>query len=381
MAEFKKSMFGGYKKKQVEETLSQLRKDLEESSARELSLKEELLSAKEKIAATDEGKLSELKNRTFELSEEVKRLTEENIRLQKENFEIEKQLSDISKSKADSFANISKVYMRAYNSGHDIATDSKNVALSFLDNLTKEFNDAKVQSDKIVKEYEKSEGQISSLINLITECLKKNKRDTSMLVEKVKAISELYSQFDAVKNSLSAQADEEISKYDTAASEFLLHNERESEPLVRNYTKTETAEATETDNSSQVTENAPEKDNYCPPQKEETENAETTVTAEELNTTIENSKKTDTDITETASERTAVNPVVTIKDIEDSETEKPLNTSVFSKNTVHNIHNQIEEKNRQKNSGFTQHGPKSKLTPEERQELIRKAMLKYSGNN
>ena len=365
---FKKSAFGGYNKKAVDEAVEKLNEEVARLEASEKELQRrleqsdvrmtELEQIYRKASELDTEHNAELEQRNREQQDEIDRLNRmiedmrtENTRLTKDNHALASRADSADKQYYELMSSsISKIYMRAYNSGHEIAVESENMVLAFLDEAQRMFQVAEEQANDAITEYENTGNELKGLISHVNECLRKVETETEQLLEKAHAVSGILGQMNLVKEQVCASSEAIINEYEQNASEFLM-KEWGAEPEDKKEGK---AEAEKVIGLTEVLETEPE---------ELKEIMEDQTEPEELKGIMEDRTEPE-ELKETMENQTE--PEELKQNMENSKAPEVLPVDT------------IGEEN--KNNSFTQFGTKSKISSEERQELIRKAMLKYSGS-
>lgn len=336
MSNLKKAFIGGYKKSAVDEIINALNEKLEkaEYDGKQTSRKLDI----------SESKIAELENQI------------EQLRLENEN---------LKKSNNNVFGDIAKVYKRAYDAGYGIVSESKDTTVNFLNDIYNRFDDSLEDTEKTLAKYDDIKSGIDQALSALNEGLRDIADSTSMILDKARSFSGVYGQMKDIMLSAMKDSENSLKEYENYSSEFLAVRKTaeaengfpSDEPAVMQIIKEEPAEPS----------------------------AQTPVTAYAENET-ENNPQSDgiadsTGLNETVGTAEAHTPSDSAESVEPTAPVAPTEPA------VHAGHNDPApakpapaQVHTNRSAEFTQFGRKTKISPEDRNELIRKALMKNAGN-
>ena len=279
------------------------------------------------------AEISALNKKIEESEAEKKRLMHEAESAESRVSELEKQISELIAANEDFktekqendkiYGDIAKIYKRAYGAGREIVCDSRETAAELLKKIEKHFDSTMSETAGMIDEYETIQRDIADIFSRLNEKLSYTADSAAAMLDKAKAFAEIYGSIKGTVEKSSETAERLLAEYDTAAAEFTVQ-----------------------DLPTENVHNAPEQAE-SQPEPAESENKIFTVKPHLVTPASADSTVSEVP-TEQAEER-----------VEERVEEKPEND---------------------KNSSFTQFGRKSKISAEDRSELLRKALLKNGGN-
>lgn len=330
MESLKKSFFGGYKKEAVNNTLEALNKKISDLEAGNKRLQFK--------ADADAVKIAKLEDALAEYSAENKRLKDE------------------ADESSPVFKSIAKVYERAYGVGSDIVKNSKSVANDMLNEVDESVVNVLNGTKGIVNDCEELHCDFKEILKNLSDSLNKVAQNADIMLEKARLFNSIHTDLESVAEKARSENEKIFESYEASAAEFISFNNK-------------TQEAEETEASSDY---------------QEAEEAITELTQEESfeaiaeeniqAATLEDNEEIAIIPSQTAiaeeSEEFEISPIVPLpvqsaEFVEEAEEEltTPEATAQISVKAV--------------GSGdFTQFGRKSKLSAQDRSELLRKALLK-----
>lgn len=318
MSNFKKSFFGGYKKSEVDAAVSELNTKLEACDADRKRLQREAQNAQSRIADL-ENKLSELRAENEKLNSG--RIHSETV-----------------------FNEIARIYKRAYGAGREIVCDSKETAQRLLNDIDARFDEMMGQTRGIIDEYETVHRDMDQLFETLSRDISGVAQTAAHMLERAKAFTGIYGQMKSTIDSAQEDTDRLLAEYDVQASEFLNSDFSAAHGTADRHT-----------------EQAPASAEAVLP---ESEPAAVPIDAAEENT--------ETNPSDGRHALVAFSVRQTGEKEED--TQRP------EEKTDNTIPKADESDGRQTAGGFTQFGRKSKISEQDRSELLRKALLKNSGS-
>lgn len=287
------------------------------------------------------SEISELNKKLEEYEAEKKRLLREAENAEERVSCLEKQISELTESNkrlekeksenGELFENVAKIYKRAYGVGSEIVCDSKETAVQLLTELNEGFENAMGDTAGLIGEYEIAEREINDNFAAIGADIRKIGKSVEETLKKAKLFAEIYGKIKNTVDSSVENSERILAKYEAEASEFLaVKHESPAENTVSDVQP-------EIANAETVSEPQP-------------------AAAEE----------TEADFSETE------------KNIADDKPSQPENYRVEKFTPVKQEPQSAAEAG--KTGDFTQFGRKSKISAQDRSELLRKALLKNGGN-
>lgn len=329
MSELKKAFLGGYRRKAVDTELAELRQKLTEAEndrqryRHEAEMAENRAAELERAAADWQAKASELEEKLSMLDAMAQPAS-----------------TPIASATAGDgvFGNIARIYERAYGTGHQIVCDSKETALALLHGLETRFEEIMGASADTIQQYETLHRDVQELYVTLHRRISDVADSTSHMLKQAK---DFYGIYDELKEEVVSARDSAatlLEEYDTQAAEFLGTKESSDAP-------TSTSTAAKETNAAPAAEPplpyAPA-DEAPPVAESETESAGELIAA-----------PTEEPVVASTAEPTANKPPIRM--VVSAPVGKP-------------------------SGEFTQFGRKSRISAEDRSELLRKALLRNSGN-
>lgn len=281
------------------------------------------------------AEISALNKKIEEAEAEKKRLKHEAESAEIRVSELEKQISELKAANEDFkaekhenekiYGDIAKIYKRAYGAGREIVCDSKETADKLLSEIEKHFENTMGETAGMIDEYAAIQRDIADIFSQLNEKLSYTADSAAAMLKRAKAFAEIYG---GIKNTVEKSAEGAqilLAEYDAAAAEFTVREQKEEsafKPEEKLEKQTDIAEA--------------EPETYAEPKAY-------TVKPHLITPAVQENTATETP-TEQADEPTG-------KKSENGKTDS-----------------------------FTQFGRKSKISAEDRSELLRKALLKNGGN-
>jgi len=382
MANFKKSLFGGYNKSAIDTAFEELNQKLNDLQGDNKRLK-------------NENDILKKENEHYKLDLE-KLAVEDN----------EKNESNEIDFKDRTFKYVEKICERAYGIGADIVSDSKNTAQTLLDGIDEHFTSMINELNSTIISYETVEKEIKNLFLTINSDLNGVVVNTDNLLDKAKNFTNLLDEMRASIDIARYQNEKKLSDFESNASEFIFDESTAKEtsnpvsatPKV-DISKSEVVVSEK--NESTVSSVSAEK-SFVPfmmPSVETSEKAEETVIdsgAEETLANIfvtsdETASKTvsltEEEIVE-AKEEITVETKEEIKEEQTKEIEDKIDETIIEteeeilSNEAPNDDNDSADEQKpirlvnKSNDRFTQYGRKSKISSKDRNELLKQALLK-----
>lgn len=321
MANLKKSFFGGYNKSSVDTLIEELNKQIND-------LKDTEASFTSTIANKD--------IRISELSAEIDKMKARADELAAENASLK---SEAGKNRYV-FENVAKIYERAYNAGHDIVLDSKTHSREMLDRMNKSFYAALNNAEQTLAKQNSLKKEISSLYGKLNSLMDELTDNTDALFKDAENYISVFEEFKGIKTDTEEQAYIHQKDFEDFASEFLTAEEiRKNKP---DYGKKPQAAPTFEESDEIIA-------------KEQGPSETSSPESEEVHT---------------------VSPAVQEETVTTAAREDKENTSEINNGTEKVQKSETDLQKEQKSSEFTQFGRKSRLSSEDRDELIRKALMK-----
>lgn len=332
MSELKKAFLGGYRKKAVDAELAELRQQLAEAENERQRYRHEAETAESRAAALEQT-AADWQTKATKLEEKLSLL------------DAMAQPAPTSAPTAPTaagdsiFGNIARIYERAYGTGHQIVCDSKESALALLNGLEARFEEIMGASADTIREYESLNRDIQELYAALHRRINDVADSTSHMLKQAKDFYNIYGELEEDVVSARDSAAALLEEYDTQAAEFLGSTSPATAPAAATAAPAETIAApSAAPVLSGAAANEPEK-----PVAAETTAEPATETAAAL---------TEEPMAEPAAEPAASKP--------------PIRMVVSSTG--------------KSASEFTQFGRKSRISAEDRSELLRKALLRNGGN-
>lgn len=336
--EIKKRLFGGYKKSSVDAAISELNQKIEEGEANSRTLQHEI----------------EIKD--SEISDYIKR--NEELKLENEALKSEKSENDLI------FKNIAKIYQQAFDAGNQIVCESEETAANIIKDIDIRIDEMVQYSQDILLDYDSIHQETEEILSSLNNTISRVRQNVFTSINKAKTLTDMYGRLQDTAHTASDNINKALDEYKLKASAFLTESVAENnEKSEKSVSKIKTELELYTDKPTEILKvisNPTEKETA--PAVLENEVHPSLPTDEEVSSEIISSTS-DT----IAEEIPVVNKVEQSEISEDipSQPEQPVVSTVTE--------------NSNPDFGFTQYGRKSKLTTQERNEFIRKALLKNGG--
>lgn len=331
MSELKKAVLGGYRRKAVDARLAELQQKLDEAEADRQRYRHEAESAESRVA--------ELERTAADWQSKAAQL-EEKLSLLDAMAQPAPAPTAAAAAGDGIFGNIARIYERAYGTGHQIVCDSKETALALLNGLEQRFDEVMGASAETIRQYEALNRNVQELYVTLSHRISDVADSTSHMLKQAK---DFYGVYGELKEGVASARDNAavlLGTYEDQAAEFLGTGDKDDAPA---------ASADPVD---------------APPAPAEPE-----MTAAQPDTPAAAAAETAAEPTAPTAEPTdapAAPPETEPSAAADPAAVKPPIRMVVSPAA--------------KAAGeFTQFGRKSRISPEERSELLRKALLRNGG--
>lgn len=331
MSELKKAVLGGYRRKAVDARLAELQQKLDEAEADRQRYRHEAESAESRVA--------ELERTAADWQSKAAQL-EEKLSLLDAMAQPTPAPTAAAAAGDGIFGNIARIYERAYGTGHQIVCDSKETALALLNGLEQRFDEVMGASAETIRQYEALNRNVQELYVTLSHRISDVADSTSHMLKQAK---DFYGVYGELKEGVASARDNAavlLGTYEDQAAEFLGTGDKADAPAA----STDPVDAPA----------AP---------------AEPEMTAAQPDTPAAAAAETAAEPTAPSAEPTdapAAPPETEPSAAADPAAVKPPIRMVVSPAA--------------KAAGeFTQFGRKSRISPEERSELLRKALLRNGG--
>ena len=331
MSELKKAVLGGYRRKAVDARLAELQQKLDEAEADRQRYRHEAESAESRVA--------ELERTAADWQSKAAQL-EEKLSLLDAMAQPAPAPTAAAAAGDGIFGNIARIYERAYGTGHQIVCDSKETALALLNGLEQRFDEVMGASAETIRQYEALNRNVQELYVTLSHRISDVADSTSHMLKQAK---DFYGVYGELKEGVASARDNAavlLGTYEDQAAEFLGTGDKDDAPAA----STDPVDAPA----------AP---------------AEPEMTAAQPDTPAAAAAETAAEPTAPTAEPTdapAASPETEPSAAADPAAVKPPIRMVVSPAA--------------KAAGeFTQFGRKSRISPEERSELLRKALLRNGG--
>lgn len=331
MSELKKAVLGGYRRKAVDARLAELQQRLDEAEADRQRYRHEVESAEIRVAEL-ERTAADWQSKAAQLEEKLSLL----------DAMAQPAPSPTAAAAAGDgiFGNIARIYERAYGTGHQIVCDSKETALALLNGLEQRFDEVMGASEETIRQYEALNRNVQELYVTLSHRISDVADSTSHMLKQAKDFYGVYGELKEGVASARDNAAALLGTYEDQAAEFLGTGDKDDAP------------AASTDPID-----AP----AAPAEPEMTTAQPDTPAAAAAETAAEPTAPTTEPI-----DAPAAPPETEPSAAADPAAVKPPIRMVVSPAA--------------KAAGeFTQFGRKSRISPEERSELLRKALLRNGG--
>ena len=216
MSNFKGTLFGGYKKADVDAKFDELNRKTADLEGVNNRLTLEVQSAVGKVAAL-EARVAALTAENSSLAAQNKQLTDSNAALSKDVAELE-----AKRSRDDLlFGDIAKIYKRAYGSGREIVCDSRESALKLLETLNERFDAVMGDTDDMLARYEAVQREVAGMYSALNKDLAAVARSSALMLDKAKGFAGVYGELKDSVAAAKADSERVLAGYDAEASEFL----------------------------------------------------------------------------------------------------------------------------------------------------------------
>lgn len=216
MSNFKGTLFGGYKKADVDAKFDGLNRKAADLEGVNNRLTLEVQSAVGKVAAL-EARIAALTAENGSLAAQNKQLTDSNAALSKDVAELE-----AKRSRDDLlFGDIAKIYKRAYGSGREIVCDSRESALKLLETLSERFDAVMGDTDDMLARYEAVQREVAGMYSALNKDLAAVARSSALMLDKAKGFAGVYGELKDSVAAAKADSERVLAGYDAEASEFL----------------------------------------------------------------------------------------------------------------------------------------------------------------
>lgn len=331
MSELKKAVLGGYRRKAVDARLAELQQRLDEAEADRQRYRHEVESAEIRVAEL-ERTAADWQSKAAQLEEKLSLL----------DAMAQPAPSPTAAAAAGDgiFGNIARIYERAYGTGHQIVCDSKETALALLNGLEQRFDEVMGASAETIRQYEALNRNVQELYVTLSHRISDVADSTSHMLKQAKDFYGVYGELKEGVASARDNAAALLGTYEDQAAEFLGTGDKDDAPAA----STDPVDAPAAPAEPEMTTAQPAPSTAAAPETAAEPTAPTTepIDAPEAPPETEPSA--------------AVDPAAV----------KPPIRMVVSPAA--------------KAAGeFTQFGRKSRISPEERSELLRKALLRNGG--
>ncbi len=331
MSELKKAVLGGYRRKAVDARLAELRQRLDEAEADRQRYRHEVESAEIRVA--------ELERTAADWQSKAAQL-EEKLSLLDAMAQPAPAPTAAAAAGDGIFGNIARIYERAYGTGHQIVCDSKETALALLNGLEQRFDEVMGASAETIRQYEALNRNVQELYVTLSHRISDVADSTSHMLKQAKDFYGVYGELKEGVASARDNAAALLGTYEDQAAEFLGTGDKDDAPTA----STDPVDAPAAPAEPEMTTAQPAPSTAAAP---ETAAEPTAPTTEPI-------------------DAPAASPETELSAAADPAAVKPPIRMVVSPAA--------------KAAGeFTQFGRKSRISPEERSELLRKALLRNGG--
>ena len=331
MSELKKAVLGGYRRKAVDARLAELQQRLDEAEADRQRYRHEVESAESRVAEL-ERTAADWQSKAAQLEEKLSLL----------DAMAQPAPSPTAAAAAGDgiFGNIARIYERAYGTGHQIVCDSKETALALLNGLEQRFDEVMGASAETIRQYEALNRNVQELYVTLSHRISDVADSTSHMLKQAKDFYGVYGELKEDVASARDNAAALLGTYEDQAAEFLGTGDKDDAPAA----STDPVDAPTAPAEPEMTTAQPDTPAAAAP---ETAAEPTAPTTEPI-------------------DAPAAPPETEPSAAADPAAVKPPIRMVVSPAA--------------KAAGeFTQFGRKSRISPEERSELLRKALLRNGG--
>lgn len=345
--EIKKRLFGGYKKSSVDAAISELNQKIEEAQANSRTLQHEI--------EIKDAKISDYMKRNDEL-----KLENEKLKSEKEALKSEKSENDLI------FRNLAKIYQQAFDAGNQIVSEAKETASSLIENIDIRMDEMVRYSQNILFDYDNIHQETEELLSSLNNDISKVRQNVFTSINKAKSLTDMYSRMHDTAHTASDKINKTLEEYKLQASAFLTENTSNNDEKSK-----KSIPEIKTEHSSELgTAKHPEifKVISNPTVKE----SAPAVPENEVHPALPTNEEVPSEIIASTSDTIAEEiPVV-------NKVEQAVNPESIPSQPKQPVVSTVTESSNP-DFGFTQYGRKSKLTAQERNEFIRKALLKNGG--
>ena len=341
MSELKKAVLGGYRRKAVDARLAELQQRLDEAEADRQRYRHEVESAESRVA--------ELERTAADWQSKAAQL-EEKLSLLDAMAQPAPAPTAAAAAGDGIFGNIARIYERAYGTGHQIVCDSKETALALLNGLEQRFDEVMGASAETIRQYEALNRNVQELYVTLSHRISDVADSTSHMLKQAKDFYGVYGELKEGVASARDNAAALLGTYEDQAAEFLGTGDKDDAPAA-------STDPVDAPTASTDPVDAP----AAPAEPEMTTAQPDTPAAAAAETAAEPTAPTTEPI-----DAPAAPPETEPSAAADPAAVKPPIRMVVSPAA--------------KAAGeFTQFGRKSRISPEERSELLRKALLRNGG--
>lgn len=214
MSKLKKAFLGGYRKKAVDAELAELRQQLAEAENDRQRYRHEAESAESRAAALEQT-AADWQTKATQLEEKLSLLDS------MAQPAPSPALTAPSVAGDGIFGNIARIYERAYGTGHQIVCDSKETALALLNGLEARFEEIMGASADTIREYESLNRDVQELYVALHRRISDVADSTSHMLKQAKDFYDIYGELKKDVTSARDSAAALLEEYDAQAAEFL----------------------------------------------------------------------------------------------------------------------------------------------------------------
>lgn len=360
--EIKKRLFGGYKKSSVDAAISELNQKIEEVQANSRTLQHEI------------------EIRDSKISDYIKR--NEELKLENEALKSEKSENDLI------YKNLAKIYQHAFDTGNQIVCEAKETASKLIEDINIRMDEMVRYSQNILFDYDHIHQETEALLFSLNNDISKVRQNVFTSINKAKTLTDMYSHMQDAAHSTSSKINKTLDEYKFQTSAFLTGNLFENdEKSIKSVPEIKTEPSSELYTAKhpeifKVISNPTKKEATPPTEKE----SAPTVPENEVHPSLPINEKVPEEVPEEVPERvpaeitastsdTTAEEIPVVKKVEQAENSESIDIPSQPEQPVASA---VTESSKP-DFGFTQYGRKSKLTAQERNEYIRKALLRNGG--
>ena len=329
MSNLKKSFLGGYSKTSVDALVEELNQQIAGLKDRESSLTAAM--------AQKDADIAQLSAKADSLTAETEVLTAEN-----------RTLRDEVNHNRSVFENVAKIYERAYGAGHDIVLDSKTISEQMLSRMNRLFSAAADNTDKTIARQKALSQEIRSLYGKLHTLMDELSDNTDALFAGAENYMAVFEDLQDIRTDTEKQAEMHLDAFRDYAAEFLTAQENRK-------AETTPAPAAETEETAAPVVSETTEEPVARPHPPVMTIVPKNAPEQEAPAAVQ-----EPDIPGTPEE-----PAAAAQETEATPQPAKSLPSKEQKNTI--------------TAEFTQFGRKSRVSSSDRDELIRKALLKNGG--